>query len=300
MAALVVLAFHIGLIYGLEPIFPNGWLAVDFFFALSGYVLARTYEGRLRQSIGLWQFSKKRFFRFWPVVLFGGVIGAPWILASNGPIDAIAIVALNVLLIPYFKGEDIFPLNGPYWSLFYEFVANVAHAFLLSRLDTRKLVVLVIACAIGMLFMGHSYGGLSFGTAPDTFAADFVRVTFSYGLGVLLYRVWQDKPPVKILWPAAILLGSLALIGRGPFDGYMAQLSFVLAVVPLVIAGGLGWDTRLSGLGTLSFPLYAVHHPIVFYCAISGLHPAIAVGFSLAAAALYVALDKRFRFLKLE
>jgi len=96
IAALVVLAFHIGLIYGLEPIFLNGWLAVDFFFALSGYVLARTYEGRLHKTIGAWQFSKKRFFRFWPVVLFGGAIGAPWILASNDPIDAIAILALNV------------------------------------------------------------------------------------------------------------------------------------------------------------------------------------------------------------
>lgn len=292
IAALVVLVFHICLIYGLEPLFVHGWLAVDFFFALSGYVLARTYEGRLHSKISPWMFAKKRFLRFWPVVLFGGAVGAPYVLAGFPAQEALAILALNLFLIPYFRDGELFPLNGPYWSLFYELAANIAHGFLLSRLSDRQLLALVAACALGLAIIGYFYGGLSLGTNPKTFAAGFVRVTLSYGLSVLLYRWWRDEPPIKIRWPALVLVGVLLLIGRGPLAGFLPQLAFVLICVPLVIAGGLRWQTKLSPLGTLSFPLYAAHLPVVYYCKIMGLPPLAGGLTAVAVASAYVGLDQ--------
>ena len=295
IAALAVLIFHVCLVYDLSPIFVHGWLAVDFFFALSGYVLARTYEARLHESMGPWAFTKQRFLRFWPVVLFGAAIGAPYVLAAYPLFDAIAILGLNSLLIPYFKDSELFPVNGPFWSLFYELFANILHAFLLSRLDNRKLMGLVLACGVGMTMMGFFHGGLSLGTHTDTFAAGFVRVTLSYGIGVLLFRWWRDRPPIRVAWPWTVLLGALLLVGRDPLGGFVPQLLFMLVGVPLVIAGGLRWKTRLSALGALSFPLYAAHLPVVFYCATFGVHPVLAAAISIAVASLYLALEKRLR-----
>lgn len=292
LAALIVLIFHTSRVYkGYDP-FPTGYLAVDFFFTLSGYVMARTYETRLHQGWTL-PFLKARVKRLWPMMVIGGMIGLP-ILALNIGWWAVPVAALNLAFIPVFYKKEIFPLNGPYWSLFYELVANITHALLLHRASNRQLAAIVIALGGVFAYLGWLNGGISFGTMPQTFWQGFVRVHFSYLLGVLLYRLWQDQPPIPVPAWLALLIMPIALA----FPLHWAlQLGFVAVLVPLMIAGGLSFAAGRIGawLGAISFPLYVLHLPLLKYGAVMQLHPLIAMGAVLAATTLITMVFERKR-----
>ncbi len=125
VAALLVLWYHLHLSQhvGFYPF--RGYLAVDFFFMLSGYVMARTYEGRMRG--GLW-FLRKRFWRLWPTVTVGSLIGVVAAIVA-GAADApgfLLAATLNLLLVPILWAGAAFPINTPIWSIFFELFANGA------------------------------------------------------------------------------------------------------------------------------------------------------------------------------
>lgn len=296
IAALVVVSFHADLIYGQPLLFPKGYLAVDFFFVLSGYVMARSYEDRLRQGWPALRFVRARLWRLWPPMIVGGLLAFPLLYDRLGS-GAVLIAALNLAFIATPMGAHLFPLNGPYWSLFYELAANLAHAAGLWRLGDRALTIAIVGLVAAMAALGLYYHGLSLGTRDTTFFAGFVRVALGYGLGVLLYRKWRDRPPVRVPNAAALLLLPLALlaIGRGVLAGWPLDLLFTLAVVPLAIAGGL----RVRGgqwLGTLSFPLYVVHLPVMEYAQRADLPQPVAMLAAVLVAILVVFGFEAVRF----
>jgi len=253
----------------------NAYLAVDFFFMLSGYVMARTYETRLDGNLAPLTFMWLRFRRLWPTLFLGSLIGLPWFLITIGT-DHMLVVLASLLLIPTFTFNWIYPLDGPAWSIFFELFANLMHALILRRLPTRTLALLAALMAV-ILIIPASQLTLGVGNARPTFVFGFPRVIMSYSIGIILWRVWRDKPPIAVP-PIFAFLAMPVFFGTAIIANSNTWISgyiFVLVLCPLAIAGGLrvtGSSRWMTTLGAISFPLYAVHAPILYDVELVGLH----------------------------
>lgn len=304
VAAIGVLIYHVRNLLPL-PMFKAGYLAVDLFFCLSGFVIALAYEDKLRAGMAFGRFALVRAIRLWPLVALGVALGIaqavampatadPALLAATAPVA----ILLNLLLLPSFVGEGsrIFPANPPHWSLFYEMAVNLLYAALLRRLSSRVLLLLIFGgfalLAIGVARLGTA----NIGWARDQIPFGIGRVACTFFAGVLLHR-WRarlDRASVARLWWLPLLLTALVLtlpVGttlRPVFDA-----AFVLIGAPLLV--WLGIASRppraalplLGGLGRLSYPLYALHFPL--YLAAAGLaarFPAAQGAIAVAAMAL--------------
>lgn len=284
VAALVVLGFHVGTISG-SGTWAGGFLAVDFFFVLSGYVLARTYESRM-PSAG--QFLLLRYKRLWPIVALGTLIGAPLIFANeHSPL----VLTLNLALIPAFASYGSFPANGPTWSIFAELVANLLHAAFLWRLPVRALVLVCLGA--GSIVVGSQILHPQMINPGPGFGLGILwalpRALFGYSLGIILWRVWQDCPPLKAHWSFALLTLLLAALfgDRLPF----AIPIFVLLACPCILAAGLRWQAGSAGmwLGEVSFPLYAFQVPVMQWGRALGVPSVLAAAGCVAFAAVFAA-----------
>jgi peptidoglycan/LPS O-acetylase OafA/YrhL len=292
IAALCVLAFHAAMIETGRSHGP-AYLAVDFFFMLSGFIMARTYEQRFADGLGAGAFMAARLRRLWPVMALGGVIGIP-VLAGKLDEGLVMIIALNLLLIPTPIDDEVFPLNGPAWSIFLELFANLAHVLVLRHLSTRTLAwwTALLLVPVTWMVMDH---GLAVGARPETMLLGVPRVLLPYAIGMLIWRLWGDTPPLRVskLFAFAampVLFGGLAMLG---VRSWVFDLLFVVLVCPLLIAGGLRLQGRMPvvvAAGAISFPLYAVHLPILELAKARGAGVAVGVVLSLAVAGLVAAL----------
>ncbi|TDQ34417.1 acyltransferase family protein [Phyllobacterium brassicacearum] len=196
VAALLVVFFHAGSFMQTNYA-ARGYLAVDFFFALSGFVITMSYGGRLRAGLSVWRFTMIRLIRFYPLFLVGLALGATKALGALFFADPQAIsmaqITLSalwgiVMLPTLFAPHELYPLNGPAWSLFLEVAINVAFAAWFVRWRDSSLVFLaVIAALIMTIFLGHT-GTLNGGWAWSTFGVGVTRITFAFTVGVLLAR----------------------------------------------------------------------------------------------------------------
>lgn len=241
------------------------FLAVDLFFMLSGYVMARTYEARLERGWKAGSFLWVRIKRLWPTMTVGAALGVPIVLVTYGWATGLPAL-VNILFIPYFIGPRAFPLNGPAWSIFFELIANALHAVLLYRLSNRHLAIIILLCAPLLVISGRDYG-LDVGSRPESFLGGLPRVLLSYTIGILLFRIWQDRPSIAVSPGFTLLAMPLFFVGSAFIGGqsWQANLVFILAVCPLMIAGALSfrvsrfWSGIAVLAGAMSFPLYAVH-----------------------------------------
>lgn len=288
-AALMVLWMHLHLSHRIGIYPPRGHLAVDFFFMLSGYVMARTYEGGMLG--GVW-FLRKRIRRLWPTVAAGSLIG---LAVISGPHWQL-IAALNLMLIPALFAGAVFPLNTPMWSIFFELVANALHGGVLHRWRNSHLAALAGAAGIASLALAIHFGSYSLGSNAGDFIGGFPRVIFAYCSGVLLWRIWQDQPPIRLHPAALVPLGLFLFTPREPITDFL----FVALACPLLIAAGLSASPgRWAAIGgALSFPLYAVHRPILALAAMLGAGPAAAAAGSILAAAALLIVYERGRILR--
>jgi peptidoglycan/LPS O-acetylase OafA/YrhL len=276
LAALGVVGFHAHTTFAAFPgWWAKGYLAVDFFMMLSGYVMARTYEDRMREGLGTTGFFKLRYRRLWLTMAIGGLIGIPylWVMAGD-PLRFAGSLALNLALVPAPLNNELFPLNGPAWSIFYELLANVLHAALLWRLSDRALLALAAVLLALLAAFARIKGDVDFGALAPHLGPAIVRSLAAYTCGILLWRQWRDEPPVRV--PTLLSFVALPLLMLAPFAalGWGYDIAFIALACPLLIAGGL----RLEGAakwaawsGALSFPLYAVHLPVLRAAALAGI-----------------------------
>ena len=182
VAALMVIVFHCFETY--IPVFGtqivnHGYLAVDFFFVLSGFVIGYAYDDRW-DKMTTWGFFKRRLTRLHPMVIAGTLVGAamfffagaafPQTLQNPGWKIALCFV-MGLLMIPCGTGLDIRgwgemnSFNGPNWSLTFEYCGNILYAFILRRLPKIALGVLCVVCAFFTLDL--TMGWDVFGFFPD-------------------------------------------------------------------------------------------------------------------------------------
>lgn len=288
LAAIAVIVLHVGDIV-FVPLMPGGYLAVDFFFVLSGYVIARAYDRRLSTTMRFGPFLGLRLIRLYPLFLVGAGLGLVKMLAQShlharfaldGGQLVLATVS-NFLMLPYLLPyPHVFPLNAPAWSLSFELLVNLLYAWFLFRARTLWIAALAVAAAVvivaGPIFYGTDR--LIGGAAVDRLLFGLARVLYGFPIGMLLARlpaITARPSAMASLMLAAILLLCLALPLAGP-SSLARDMVFVLAGGPLLVWAGsrfevpARWRRVAAFLGDLSYPLYILHYPIVLGVAFIG------------------------------
>jgi peptidoglycan/LPS O-acetylase OafA/YrhL len=299
IASLMVVAFHL-----FEPfsqgdatkqIINHGYLAVDFFFMLSGFVIAYAYDERWSRMTQ-WEFYKRRLIRLQPMVIMGSLIGAALFYFQAGPafpliagtpvwkMLLVMVVGCTLLPLPIsmdIRGwQEMHPLDGPAWSLFFEYIANILYAVGLRKLSKTALGVFVFLAALLLVQLavfgdrGDLIGGWSLDATQ--LHIGFARLLFPFFAGILLCRLGA-RIQMKSAFGAAslLLIVALTLPRFGGTDHHWMNGIYdalcVIFVFPIVVAVGAG-EKRVEGLsirvarffGDLSFPLYITHYPLIY------------------------------------
>ncbi len=276
IVAICVVLLHLQATFQDHPaFFAKGYLGVDFFLMLSGFFMARTQEGRFADLAGSARFIAARYRRLWLVMAVGAAIGAPTLyLRSDGLLHFLSLAVPNLFLLPVSFEYESYPLNIPAWTIFYELVANALHALLLWRLRRTGLLVVAALLLPVMVWTGLHCGSLDVGARPEHFLLGLPRTLFAYVLGMLLGR-WRGQVPAPL--PASLAL-ALAVTLLPAFSvaswllgltSWSWDLAFVTLACPAMILSALAYSgpARLAAwLGILSFPLFAVHMPVVQAC----------------------------------
>ena len=288
-AAIMVVLFHI---MGMPIAWAdNGQLlhhaamAVDFFFGLSGFVVAYAYDDRWgRMSVG--RFFTVRLIRLHPLVLLGAVLGLISFLidpfAANQRLVPLPVVlrdfALACLLLPYAalpnRWTDTHSLNSPSWSLLQEYIANIAYALVLRRLGTRVLGVVVALAAFALLRVLWRTNHIDVGSDWTTVWMGSARMAFSFTMGLLLYRLRDVLPKIRLGWiplsAILVLVFAAPMVpdslphGNGAFEA-----AAVILLFPAIILCGAHSDIGQVELvlckfaGRISYPIYILHYPFL-------------------------------------
>jgi len=272
MAALCVLLLHQRAVFGGHRYYGAGYLGVDFFLMLSGYLMASHQEpkladGRLRPL----RFMAARYRRLWPMMTAGALIGLPYLWhRTGGHWGAFTSqAAFELLLLPAIPlGAFLFPLNIPAWTIFFELAVNALHVTLLWRLRGWLAGAGLALLAVAVAWIGWRHGGLDMGALPRDFLRGAARILLAYGLGIALARRWRAHRPFPAPWWLALPLMPvlLPLAWWLGLSGPAFDIAFVLIGCPLMLAGGLRlhkWHGTAQWLGRIAFPLFALQMPIL-------------------------------------
>lgn len=283
IAALAIVLFHfMEMAYSdySQNFIGHGFLAVDFFFCLSGFVIGYAYDDRIGK-MGVVEFFKSRIIRLHPLVILGSALGLLTYLfdpfnmhqALNGADQIILLFLGSIFLIPlpvmperYF---NLFSFNAPSWSLFWEYIANIFYAFILYKISRRYLLLLTILSAAALGYVSHRSGGLMGGWSGQTFWDGCARISFSFLAGLLVYRSnWIIK--TKLGFAGMCILLALSLVMPYSEWNWLTELMVVLFYFPLLIALGAGakLTQRLKKVcvfsGKISYPLYMTHYAAIW------------------------------------
>ena len=283
VAAISVVVFHFMemAIDGYDHIFiGNGFLAVDFFFCLSGFVIGYAYDDRIAK-MGRPAFFTSRLIRLYPLVVLGSVLGFlsflfdPWPsqLASFGAGRVALLFATSLLLIPFpvvgDRGFNLFTLNAPAWSLFWEFVANIVYAFILYRLKRSWLVVMAALSAIGLCYITYKEWNICGGWSGGTFWDGGIRIAYSFSAGLLIYRFkWIIRSNIGFVL-LSLLLVLAFVMPFGTWNWITEPLVIILYFPLLIMLGAGAWlKESAKGLcrlsGNISYPLYMTHYMVLW------------------------------------
>jgi len=293
-AAFLIVIFHLfNYSFGFRgpwALLKHAYLAVDFFFALSGFVVAYAYDDRWNRMTIL-QFFRIRLIRLHPLVLIGATLGLlgylldPFSKGMNrGPLPMVLLAYLTSLLLlpsPPIAGRhnESQALNGPAWSLMQEYLGNIAYALILRRLRTVFLWIVFATSGLALIWVANSKGSLDGGwDYPNIWMAP-LRLTVSFVLGLWLYRM-HDRvrmPKIGLLFLSIVLVVCFQMpkfpkTGALDWNG-LYDAACVLVLFPLIILcgahskAGAGMINLCKFSGRLSYPLYITHIGFVYVLA---------------------------------
>ena len=283
VAAMIVVAFHLFETYSpgvTGQILNHGYLAVDFFFVLSGFVIGYAYDDRWGKGMGTWTFFKRRLIRLHPLLIMGTLVGAALFFFTGDHPDfplvnntewwqVLLVMAFCFTLLPLPSSMDIRgwaetnPLNGAIWSLQWEYIANILYAFVLRRLSKVFLGILVAVGAVLTIILclnidvtgwlsAREYatntviGGWS--TTPEQLQIGITRLLYPFLCGLLLSRM----PKLRIhisngFWWCSLMIVAILVVprvgGANPENFWMNGLYEAVAILvlfPLIVCIGAG------------------------------------------------------------
>ena len=324
VAALAVLVYHIfeamafsqnleiermAQMAGVEPQltdqhFFHGFLAVDFFFILSGFVMGYAYDGRWKKmSVG--QFFCRRLIRLHPMVVAGTLVGVVAFCLQgcvkwDGTQVSLSVLMLGTLLtlfmLPSPTALDVrgntesFSLNGPFWSLFFEYVGSLLYALMLCRMSTKWLKGWVLVAFVLLLLMG-TWGpdgsvAMGWSSNPLNMLGGLLRMAFAYPAGLLLARLYRERefngsaassrfkfrlsPGLFFLLASVVLTGLMGMPNVGWLNPCyeVCCIAFVFTAIVWITARQSAGKSASNGfvgyIGRLSYPLYACHYPLIY------------------------------------
>ena len=308
VAALIVVCYHIfegfsfaeitnGAGDGMIRILNHGYLAVDFFFLLSGFVLSYAYDGRSEMKKA--DFFKRRLIRLHPMLIMGAFVGMICFLIGgsqqwNGSTVPLYLTllcfVLSVLMLPAIPSSatevrgngEMFPLNGPAWSLFFEYIGNILYILFIRRLSTKILgaFVLLLGVLHTVFSLGNfsGYGSIGVGWTLDgvNFCGGLIRMLFPLTLGMFLSRRFKPLKIKSSFWTCSLLLlivfsvpyipGFNFVSFNGLYESICVLIFFPLILIMGASAQNLNRKTNKINhfLGDLSYPLYMIHYPIMY------------------------------------
>lgn len=299
VAALVVIWYHIFEGFCTSPFdqtFNHGYLAVDFFFILSGFVVGYAYDDRWKTTLTTGNFIRRRLVRLHPMVVLGALLGTLTFLLQgsvkwDGSPVAVSMVMMALLLqlflLPAFPGSgpevrgngEMFPLNGPSWSMFFEYIGNLLYAFVLRRLSTPAMRVLVVVAGVLLAafavtdMSGFGHLGVGWTLAGYNLPGGFLRMLFAFSVGLLMSRNFKPRHVRGAFWIcslAVIVLLSVPYVGSKLTNGIYDAIC-VIVIFPLLVyigASGKATDRFTSRvckfMGDISYPVYLIHYPILY------------------------------------
>jgi peptidoglycan/LPS O-acetylase OafA/YrhL len=292
VAALTVVAFHLSEVHAnsrYTQLLNHGYLAVDFFFLLSGFVIAHAYDDRWGR-LTLAGFLKARLVRLQPMVAMGMLLGALTFHFQAAPgaatmprwqVGVLLLIGVTMLPAPpalCLRGwPGLYPLNGPAWSLCYEYIANLLYALGVRRLPNAALAVLVALAGAALLHLAVTspYGSMMGGWTLDAHGirTGLTRVLFPFFAGVLFARTaGLRRVPNAFGWGSLLLLAVLACprVGGPLWLNGLYEAGAIIVVFPLVVWLGAGGQLAGAGaarlcrlFGEVSYPLYITHYPLL-------------------------------------
>jgi peptidoglycan/LPS O-acetylase OafA/YrhL len=299
VASLLVVVFHVFETFNggsrFAQIINHGYLAVDFFFLLSGFVVAYAYDDRWGKMTQ-WDFYKRRLIRLQPMVVIGTIVGAIFFYTQAGPVfpliaktpvwEMLLVMLVGFTLIPLPISADIrgwqemHPLNGPAWSLFFEYIANILYALIFRRFPQWLLAIFVV------IFGGMLVNFLVFGPQGDVIGGwslnaqqlniGFTRLLYPFFAGVLLCRMGKlihIKNAFAVCSVLLVVLFSLPRFGgeKQLWINGLYEAACIIIFFPLIVAIGAGghfhgkYAEKISTfLGRLSYPLYITHYALIY------------------------------------
>lgn len=307
---MMVVAFHLFETYSggpLHQIINHGYLAVDFFFVLSGFVIGYAYDDRWdRMSLG--NFFKRRLVRLHPMIIMGSFLGMLYFYFGYSEgfalVDitpwwkVIVIFLIGCTLFPVGKSMDIrgwaetYPLNGPAWSLMWEYVANILYALVIRHFKTWMLVLFLFFSAFLTINLGLNldvFNVLGKWHAPYTFIGGWgvdstqasiaiSRLLYPFFMGLLISRLKKYITVQGGFWWCALILVVIMSLprigGDAPENWWMNgvyEIVCILVLFPLIVAMGAGsvmTDKRTVAvckfLGEISYPIYITHYTYIY------------------------------------
>lgn len=300
VAAVIVIIFHLLEAHAggshLNQIINHGYLAVDFFFMLSGFVIGYAYDDRWNQmTVGT--FFKRRLIRLQPMVIMGSIVGAAFFyfqasdcfpnIAGTPVTTMLLVMLLGFTLLPLPLKWDIrgwtemHPLNGPAWSLYYEYIGNILYALFVRKFNKVALTTLVViaGCLTVHLCLTAPSGDIVGGWALnwEQQYVGIVRLLYPFFAGLLLSRLgWLIRIKKRAFWWCSLLIVVVLSIPRiGGEDGFwmngLYEAFIIICIFPIIVsmgAGGKVTGKRSVGvckfLGDISYPIYITHYPLVY------------------------------------
>ncbi len=287
VAALAVMIYH----QRQARIMGHGYLAVDFFFILSGFVIAKAYERKLLTNMSFGRFVMVRAARLYPLLIAATLLAAAYTVMSaarsGGGFRALELLPAALLALPdpsRMFAPDPFPLLPVVWSLFFELAANFIYALFVTRLTTRAVVAVIAINAVLLLAALMIHGNGELGNTYSTLIAGLPRVLCSFFAGILLFRLHSAgrltalrAPPVVL---AAALLALLA-VGRSVPWIYDATCIFIAFPIIVIAAKNVEPAARIAPIARfsaeLSYPLYLFHLPLMHWASFGLSHFGIAM-----------------------
>ncbi|MCI3133241.1 acyltransferase family protein [Phenylobacterium aquaticum] len=273
LAAAAVVMFH------LHHFFPGIWrpvsayLAVDLFFALSGFVLAEAYSRKLDEGLSFRAFMTKRLARLWPLYALGLAIAAlPLgirVALGQAPAGDLTPILPAALMLPWPSRDGLlYPLNIAAWSLFFELIANALMVLVWRWLSREVLTAIVVLSAIGLAASALTYGSLDFGFTLDGAPTAPARVMFSFFLGLLIWRAAPAAPRISPWFPV-LGLALILVCAPGPALRPAFDMLAVTMMLPALLWLGAAAEPGPRSLplfeaaGAASYAVYVTHVPIM-------------------------------------
>lgn len=286
VAALIVVAFHLCETYSPGPVHQqwinHGYLGVDFFFVLSGFVIGYAYDDRWAR-MSLTDFFKRRIVRLHPMVILACVFGLFMFYFTGcegwGPnIDStplattLLVFLMMCLMIPSFApwmdirgGFVMNPLVDTTWSLTYEYIANILYALVIRHMKTWMLALLVAVFAFFTVNLTMNLdvfgwwtertwcqytviGGWSW--TLEELTVGFTRLLYPFFVGLLVSRMGKLISIKGGFLVCSLIVAGMQMMPRIGGEQHMwmnglYETIAILVVFPLVVSIGAG--SQVSG-----------------------------------------------------